>query len=108
METDCSLSMTSPTFATPMLTSTGRLGHIIAFRKERSETLHSSRSLAKRTLGRRPQPNCRTAHLAAEIVKATGWQNHSIRGFVSGHVKKKLGLKVQSTKSEAGERTNRI
>jgi hypothetical protein len=44
----------------------------------------------------------------AEIAKVTGWQNHSIRGFVSGHVTKKLGLKVESTKSEAGERTYRI
>jgi hypothetical protein len=44
----------------------------------------------------------------AEIGKATDWQNHSIRGFVSGHVSKKLGSKVESTKSEAGERTYRI
>jgi Protein of unknown function (DUF3489) len=44
----------------------------------------------------------------AEIAKATGWQSHSIRGLVSGHVIKKLGFKVQSTKSEAGERTYQI
>jgi hypothetical protein len=44
----------------------------------------------------------------AEIAKATGWQNHSIRGFISGQVAKKLGLKVESTKSEVGERTYRI
>jgi hypothetical protein len=43
----------------------------------------------------------------AEIAKATEWQNHSIRGFVSGHVAKKMGLTVESTKSE-GERTYRI
>jgi uncharacterized protein DUF3489 len=44
----------------------------------------------------------------AEIAKATDWQNHSIRGFVSGHVTKKLGLKVESTRSEAGARIYRI
>jgi hypothetical protein len=46
--------------------------------------------------------------ILAEIAKATDWQNHSIRGFVSGHVTKKLGLKVESAKSDAGERTYRI
>ena len=44
----------------------------------------------------------------AEIAKATDWQNHSIRGFVSGQVIKKLGLKVESTKNQAGERIYRI
>jgi len=44
----------------------------------------------------------------AAIAKTTDWQNHSIRGFVSGHVIKKMGLKVESTKSEEGERTYRI
>jgi Protein of unknown function (DUF3489) len=43
-----------------------------------------------------------------EIAKVTDSQNSSIRGFVSGHVTKKLGLSVESTKSEAGERTYRI
>jgi len=44
----------------------------------------------------------------AEIVKATDWQNHSIRGFLSAQVTKKMKLKIESTKSEAGERTYRI
>ena len=34
----------------------------------------------------------------AEIVKATAWQNHSIRGFLSGTITKKMGLKVDSAK----------
>lgn len=44
----------------------------------------------------------------AEIAKATDWQNHSIRGFISGNVSKKMGLKVESTKNESGERVYRI
>ena len=44
----------------------------------------------------------------AEIAKATEWQNHSIRGFISGTVGKKMGLVVESSKTDAGERNYRI
>jgi hypothetical protein len=44
----------------------------------------------------------------AEIAKATGWQNHSIRGFISGNLTKKMGLVVESAKNPQGERTCRI
>ena len=44
----------------------------------------------------------------AEIAKSTGWQNHSIRGFISGTLTKKMDLPVESLKNEAGERTYRI
>ena len=43
-----------------------------------------------------------------ELMKATGWQAHSVRGFLSGTVGKKLGLAVVSTKVEDGERTYSI
>lgn len=42
-----------------------------------------------------------------EIMTATDWQAHSVRGFLST-VSKKRGLKIESTKTEAGERTYRL
>ena len=41
---------------------------------------------------------------AEQLLKATGWQPHSLRGFLSGTVGKKMGLTVTSTKGEDGER----
>jgi hypothetical protein len=42
---------------------------------------------------------------AKELLKATGWQPHSLRGFLSGTVGKKMGMTVTSTKGEDGERS---
>ena len=39
-----------------------------------------------------------------ELMKATGWQAHSVRGFLSGALGKKMGLTVTSTKAEGEER----
>lgn len=44
----------------------------------------------------------------AELTKATGWQPHSVRGFLSGAVKAKMRLKITSTKREDGERAYRV
>jgi hypothetical protein len=43
----------------------------------------------------------------SEITDTTGWQPHSARGFLSGVVKKKLKLKIESSK-DGSERTYRI
>jgi hypothetical protein len=40
----------------------------------------------------------------AEIMKATDWQAHSVRGFLSTAAKKHK-LNIESAKNEAGERT---
>jgi len=39
-----------------------------------------------------------------ELIKATGWLPHSVRGFLSGTVGKKMGLTVISNKGDDGER----
>ncbi len=42
------------------------------------------------------------------IVAATGWQAHSVRGAISGVLKKKLGLAVTSERARGGGRVYRI
>ena len=43
-----------------------------------------------------------------QLAEALGWQAHSIRGAISGLLKKKLGLKVTSRKNAAGVLSYRI
>ena len=43
-----------------------------------------------------------------EMVAATGWQAHSVRGVMSAALKKKLGLTITSEKIEGRGRVYRI
>ena len=42
------------------------------------------------------------------IMRATHWQQHSVRGFFAGVVRKRLGLELRSEKIDGGDRVYRI
>jgi hypothetical protein len=42
------------------------------------------------------------------MMQATNWQQHSVRGFLAGTVKKRLGLPLTSSKSDGETRRYRI
>ncbi len=44
----------------------------------------------------------------AQLSKALDWQAHSVRGAMSGSLKKKRGLKITASKEEGTERVYRI
>ena len=38
----------------------------------------------------------------AGVMRSTGWQSHTVRGFLAAVVRKKLGLKLESEKADGG------
>lgn len=44
----------------------------------------------------------------SEMMESSGWQQHSVRGFLAGTVKKKLGFTLTSSKTEGDLRRYRI
>lgn len=49
-----------------------------------------------------------TGATLSELMTATGWQAHSVRGFMSGMVKRKMGRAVVSAKDDDGTRRYRV
>jgi hypothetical protein len=84
--------------------------------ESRKRTSHEAASTAGSRLKRSPN---RTETILAllkqpggatldSIMKATGWQSHSVRGFISGMVRGKLSLKVVSERDGKGLRRYRV
>jgi outer membrane biosynthesis protein TonB len=80
--------------------------------KKANKAAKSAKSRGKTTNSRRGSKTAKFLDLlkrsggatSADLMKATGWQAHSVRGFISGVLGRKMGLKVTSTKVEDGER----
>jgi hypothetical protein len=84
--------------------------------KARHKATRANKRAKARTPAGSPRPGSKTAqvlHLLErsggatlnDLMKATDWQAHSVRGFLSGTLRKKMGLAVASTKAENGVRS---
>ena len=82
-------------------------------RKKKLSNGHSSTPTASPP-ARSKQDRCldllarREGTTLAELVAVTAWQPHSVRGFLSGTVKKKLGLTLHAAQRNDGARRYRI
>jgi hypothetical protein len=74
------------------------------------------RNRSKKTVARESSKKARilvllkrpTGATIDDIMHVTGWQAHTVRGFISGHLIKRMGLKVNSTRRSGGTRSYQI
>ena len=86
--------------------------------KQKKDTPKNKRSRTARPAAKAPEGSKKTEVIdlmrrpqgatLAEIMELTGWQSHTVRGFVSGTLIKKMSLHVESFRSNENDRTYRI
>lgn len=72
-------------------------------KKSRVPTRPASKLSQLESMLRRPE-----GATLGQLSKALDWQPHSVRGAMSGSLKKKQGLKITATKEEGADRVYRI
>ena len=88
-------------------------------RKARAKSGVTVSEMPKKTKDEAPAPSTKTDIVlkklksakgvtAQTLMEATGWQAHSVRGFLSGTIKKKLGHELLSETGKDGQRRYRI
>jgi hypothetical protein len=80
--------------------------HAVASKLESSDDLHAAHITKHvRILALLRQ---RDGATITEMMEISGWQQHSVRGFLAGTIKKKLGLALTSSKAAGELRRYRI
>jgi hypothetical protein len=104
---------TAPAQATPKPRVAKRRAHATP---PKAKPAHKATSANKAAPARRGSKTAKILYLLKrpggvtlkELIKATGWQAHSVRGFLSGTLGKKMGTPVKSSKRADGERVYRL